>query len=106
MLQNSAVELPLVLVEAFSRRSHGIVEIPSSIDDAIKDATGPGKKRGLRRQSVDLQQELRIRSRSSSRGGVNILPSLDSSGNEGGQAGSKPKKVGLTTKFIGWHNPC
>lgn len=62
---------------AVSQRSHGIVLFPSDVEEAISESIGAGKKGQLRQRSSILLQELRSRSRSVSRGGLNVLPSLN-----------------------------
>ncbi len=77
-LQGVIQELPVEAASAVSRRSHGVVRFPSSVEEVISDSVGAGKKGSLRQRSTSLLHELRSRSRSVSRGGVQVLPALDS----------------------------
>lgn len=70
-------ELPVEAATAVSRRNHGVVTFPNSVEDVISDAIGTGKKGSLRRRSAGLLQELRSLSRSVSRGGQQVLQPLN-----------------------------
>lgn len=91
-------ELPVEAVSVVSRRSHGVVRFPNIVEDVISDTVGTGKKGGLRQRSSSLLQELRSRSRSVSRGGVQVLPSLDSNIDED-DTPSPPAKVPFQKLF-------
>jgi hypothetical protein len=100
LLQESSVELPVELVEAISRRSHGVVEFPNEVEGILEDALASGRKRQLRLQSAALQQELQKRSRSTSRGGINILPPLSNvNGGEEGEHQTRKEKVQMSFPF-------
>lgn len=77
-----------------SRRSHGVVEFPPAVEAVLAADLGAGSKRALRRDSAALVAQLRARSRSTARGGVNALPPLakDSSSDADG-ANAVPTRV-------------
>lgn len=75
--QGAVHELPVEAATAVSRRNHGVVTFPNSVEDVISDAIGTGKKSSLRRRTAGLLQELRSLSRSVSRGGQQVLRPLN-----------------------------
>ncbi|BDA42580.1 probable methyltransferase-like protein 17, mitochondrial at N-terminal half [Coccomyxa sp. Obi] len=70
-------ELPIEAATAVSRRNHGVVTFPNSVEDVISNAIGTGRKGSLRHRSAGLLQELRLLSRSVSRGGQQVLQPLN-----------------------------
>ena len=75
--QGAVHELPVEAATAVSRRNHGVITFPNSVEDVISDAIGAGKKSSLRRRSAGLLHELRLLSRSVSRGGQQVLQPLN-----------------------------
>lgn len=65
--------VPIEIVSAVSQRTHSVVQLPKEIEQVLGKHLGAGSKKGLRADSQALLQELRSRSRSTSRGGVNDL---------------------------------
>lgn len=63
--------VPIEIVAAISQRTHGVVQLPEEVDQVLGKHLGGGSKKGLRADSQALLQDLRSRSRSTSRGGVN-----------------------------------
>ena len=65
--------VPIEIVAAISQRTHSVVQLPEEVEQVLGKHLGGGSKKGLRADSQALLQELRSRSRSTSRGGVNEL---------------------------------
>ena len=71
--------VPIEIVSAVSQRTHSVVQLPKEIEQVLGKHLGAGSKKGLRADSQALLQELRSRSRSTSRGGVNDLRPVQAS---------------------------
>ncbi len=71
-----------------------MVQLPEEVELVLGKHLGGGSKKGLRADSQALLQELRSRSRSTARGGVNDLQ-LTQSSQEAGQPQLREKKVCL-----------
>ena len=72
------------------------MEFPPTIAGVLEASLGSGSKRALRRDSAALVQALRTRSRSVSRGGVNVLPDLARDGSTIDAAGSHAARAKVT----------
>lgn len=68
--------VPIELISAVSQRTHNVVQLPEEIEQVLGKHLGSGSKKGLRADSQALLHDLRSRSRSTERGGVNQLPAL------------------------------
>lgn len=72
-VQSAGFTVPIELVTAVSQRTHSVVQIPKEIEEVLGKHLGAGSKKGLRADSQALLHELRSRSRSTARGGLNSL---------------------------------